>query len=144
MATIFSSALVEVAAKEPTAVEIAEHLQMADEHIAIAKTVKTGPEFVAALAAQIGLELRYGLFRGAQVGINRTSERTIQFFGQYAFAESPSLPNYDPQTLARLNGKVIVSAEELRGMDTTIWKVRPRAAGDAEGLRLAALQREAR
>jgi hypothetical protein len=38
--------------REPTAVEIAEHLQMADEHIAIAKTVRTGPELVAALAAQ--------------------------------------------------------------------------------------------
>lgn len=37
--------------KEPTASEIAEQLQMADEHKAIAKTVKTGPEFVAALAA---------------------------------------------------------------------------------------------
>src|SRR6478736_1115598 len=39
------------AEKEPTATEIAEQLQMADEHVAIAKTVKTGPEFVAALAA---------------------------------------------------------------------------------------------
>jgi hypothetical protein len=39
-------------AKEPSAVEIAEQLQMADEHLAVAKTVKTGPEFVAALAAQ--------------------------------------------------------------------------------------------
>jgi hypothetical protein len=32
--------------------------------------------------AQIGLELRYGLFPGTQVGIHRTSERTIQIFGQ--------------------------------------------------------------
>jgi hypothetical protein len=37
--------------REPTALEIAEQLQMGDEQIAIAKTVKTGPEFVAALAA---------------------------------------------------------------------------------------------
>lgn len=36
--------------KGPTATEIAEQLQMADEHVAIAKTVQTGPEFVAALA----------------------------------------------------------------------------------------------
>ena len=36
----------------PTATEIAEQLQMAEEHVAIAKTVRTGPEFVAALAAQ--------------------------------------------------------------------------------------------
>jgi hypothetical protein len=33
--------------------------------------------------ALIGLEYRFGLFRGAQLGIHRTSGRTIQFFGQY-------------------------------------------------------------
>ena len=33
--------------------------------------------------AQIGLEYRYGLFRGTQVGIHRTSDRTIEFFGQH-------------------------------------------------------------
>lgn len=33
--------------------------------------------------AQIGLEYRFGLFRGTQVGINRTSDRTIQFFAQH-------------------------------------------------------------
>lgn len=33
--------------------------------------------------AQIGLELKYAPFRGAQVGVYRTSDRTIQFQGQY-------------------------------------------------------------
>jgi hypothetical protein len=34
--------------------------------------------------AVIGLEYRFGLFRGAQVGIHRTSsDKDIQFFGQY-------------------------------------------------------------
>jgi hypothetical protein len=33
--------------------------------------------------ALIGLEYRFGIFRGAQVGIHRTSSKTIQFFGQY-------------------------------------------------------------
>jgi Membrane bound beta barrel domain (DUF5777) len=33
--------------------------------------------------AQIGLEYRFGLLRGGQVGIHRTSNRTIEFFGQY-------------------------------------------------------------
>jgi hypothetical protein len=42
--------------------------------------------------AQIGLELRYGLFSGAQVGINRTSDRTIQFFGQYDLKNQRSFP----------------------------------------------------
>lgn len=32
--------------------------------------------------AQIGLELRYGLLPGTQVGIHRTSDRTIEIFGQ--------------------------------------------------------------
>ncbi len=32
--------------------------------------------------AQIGLELRYGLWRGTQVGVNRTNDRTIEIFGQ--------------------------------------------------------------
>ncbi|HEY8534871.1 MAG TPA: DUF5777 family beta-barrel protein [Vicinamibacterales bacterium] len=34
--------------------------------------------------AQIGLEFRFGIWRGAQVGIYRTSDRTIQFFGRHA------------------------------------------------------------
>lgn len=34
--------------------------------------------------AQIGLEYRFGLWRGAQIGIYRTSDRTIQFFGRHA------------------------------------------------------------
>lgn len=33
--------------------------------------------------AQIGLDLKYGLFRGGQIGIYRTSDRTIQLSGQY-------------------------------------------------------------
>ena len=32
--------------------------------------------------AQVGLELRFGLFTATQIGINRTSDRTIQFFGE--------------------------------------------------------------
>jgi hypothetical protein len=35
--------------------------------------------------AQIGLELRYGLMPGTQVGVHRTSDRTIQIFGQHSF-----------------------------------------------------------
>jgi hypothetical protein len=33
--------------------------------------------------AVIGLEVRYGLLRGTQVGVHRTSDRTIQLFGQH-------------------------------------------------------------
>ena len=34
--------------------------------------------------AQIGLEVRYGLVPGTQIGIHRTSDRTIQLFGQHS------------------------------------------------------------
>ena len=35
--------------------------------------------------AQIGLEFRYGLTSGTQIGIHRTSDRTIELFGQHNF-----------------------------------------------------------
>jgi hypothetical protein len=33
--------------------------------------------------AQIGLEYRFGILSGTQIGVNRTSDKTIQFFGQH-------------------------------------------------------------
>lgn len=43
--------------------------------------------------AQIGLEYRYGLMRGTQVGIHRTSTRTIEFFAQHEVkAQTGSFP----------------------------------------------------
>ncbi len=39
-----------------------------------------GDFFALDSGAQIGLELRFGLFSGTQVGFQRTSDRTIQFF----------------------------------------------------------------
>ena len=42
--------------------------------------------------AQIGLELKYGLFRGGQVGVYRTSDRTIQFSGQYDAVSQKNAP----------------------------------------------------
>jgi hypothetical protein len=43
--------------------------------------------------AFIGLEYRFGLMRGLQAGIYRTSDKTIQFFGQYdAVRQSPTVP----------------------------------------------------
>jgi hypothetical protein len=43
--------------------------------------------------AQIGLEYRFGVMRGLQAGIYRTSDKTIQFFGQYdMFRQGASKP----------------------------------------------------
>ena len=43
-------------------------------------------------AALIGLEVRYGLVKGGQVGIYRTSDRTTQFFAQYELTSQASFP----------------------------------------------------
>jgi hypothetical protein len=44
-------------------------------------------------AAQIGLEYRIGLFPGLQAGLQRTSDRDIQFFAQYSvLTQSKSMP----------------------------------------------------
>ena len=41
----------------------------------------------------IGLEVRYGLFHGTQIGVLRTSDRTIELFGQQQItAQSESFP----------------------------------------------------
>lgn len=40
----------------------------------------------------IGLEVRYGLFKGTQVGVLRTSDRTIQFFGQHQIVGQEKFP----------------------------------------------------
>jgi len=43
--------------------------------------------------AQIGLEYRFGVMRGLQAGIYRTSDKTIEFFGQYdAVRQSETIP----------------------------------------------------
>lgn len=43
--------------------------------------------------AQIGLEYRFGLFRKTQVGLHRTSDRTIEFFAQReVFSEQEGFP----------------------------------------------------
>jgi hypothetical protein len=43
--------------------------------------------------AQIGLEYRFGLFRGTQIGFHRTSDRTTEFFAQHEVkAQSESFP----------------------------------------------------
>jgi hypothetical protein len=37
--------------------------------------------------SQIGLEVRYGLFSGTQVGVHRTSDKTIQIFAQHSILQ---------------------------------------------------------
>jgi hypothetical protein len=43
--------------------------------------------------AQIGLEYRFGIMRGTQIGVHRTSDRTIEFFAQHeVVAQGSSFP----------------------------------------------------
>jgi len=42
--------------------------------------------------AQIGLEYRFGIARGLQGGIYRTSDRTIEFFSQYSLIQQKNAP----------------------------------------------------
>jgi hypothetical protein len=42
--------------------------------------------------AQIGLEVRFGLLPGTQVGVHRTSDRTIQIFGQHTILNDRDHP----------------------------------------------------
>jgi len=42
-----------------------------------------GDAFGLDSGAQIGLELRFAPFRGAQIGVYRTNDKTVQFFGSY-------------------------------------------------------------
>lgn len=65
--------------------------------------------------------------------LKMTSIRSLpDFFDKYSFSAAPKLPGYNPTLLRRLVGKKIVSAEELRSMDTTIWEVRPSQPNDAD------------
>lgn len=42
--------------------------------------------------AVIGLDFRYGLIKGGQIGVYRTSNKTIQFYGQYELKSQQTFP----------------------------------------------------
>src|SRR6266567_1335775 len=69
-------------------------------------------------------------FSRAWMKISKIDAKPIPFFGEHSFARLPPLPYYAESVLNRLRDKVIISPDELRGMDTTIWEVRRRALGD--------------
>jgi len=69
-------------------------------------------------------------FSRAWMKITQIDEKEIDFFEKYSFAEAPKLLNYEKSTLVRFVNKKIATAEELRMMDTTIWRIRPSRPGD--------------
>ena len=54
--------------------------------------------------AQIGLEYRFGLMRGLQAGIHRTSNKTIEFFGQYSVLQQGGSSPVGLGVLASIDG----------------------------------------
>jgi hypothetical protein len=54
--------------------------------------------------AQIGLEYRFGIVKGGQVGVHRTSNRTIAFFGQYDIRQAKENRPLGISALATIEG----------------------------------------
>jgi 3',5'-cyclic AMP phosphodiesterase CpdA len=81
-------------------------------------------------------------FSRAWMRIESFDELPLHFFQQYSYESAPPLPGIPEQHLKNLDGKRVVSHDELRAMDTTIWRVRPSKPEDsstqflAPGLRL--------
>lgn len=51
----------------------------------------------------------------------------LNFFDEYAYETPPPLPKIPPKFLAKLTDKRIVDDDELRAMDTTIWRIKKAA-----------------
>jgi len=54
--------------------------------------------------AQIGLEYRFGIVRNGQIGIHRTSNRTIELFGQYGVVRQSERRPVDVSALLAIEG----------------------------------------
>ena len=54
--------------------------------------------------AQIGLEYRFGLVKNGQVGIHRTSNRTIEFFGEYSVLRQSAAKPVSVAALVSVDG----------------------------------------
>jgi hypothetical protein len=54
--------------------------------------------------AQIGLEYRFGIVPNGQIGIHRTSDKTIEFFGQYSLVRQDHALPVDVAALVSVEG----------------------------------------
>jgi hypothetical protein len=72
--------------------------------------------------AQIGLELRYGLARGTQVGIYRTSDRTIELFGQHSFWQERDNKPIGLDVIATFEGTDNLSDEKSPAVGAIVSK----------------------
>jgi Membrane bound beta barrel domain (DUF5777) len=99
--------------------------------------------------AQIGLEYKFGVMRGLQAGIHRTSNKTIEFFGQYSAAREGGWSPVGLGVLASVDGTNnfrdvytpalgLVVSRTLGGYGAVyvepIWVHNSNLAADVEGL----------
>lgn len=56
-------------------------------------------------SANVGLELRFGLFRGTQLGVHRTSDRTIEIFAQHNVLNERDGARFGLDALVALEGR---------------------------------------
>ena len=54
--------------------------------------------------AQIGLEYRFGIIRGGQIGIHRTSSKIIEFFGRYSVLDQADNKTLGLDAFASIDG----------------------------------------
>ncbi len=66
----------------------------------------------------------------AWLKIAEIQDEPIAFFKQYSYEVAPPLPGIPSRYVNHLVGKLVMDHEELRAMDTTIWRVRPKTAQD--------------
>jgi hypothetical protein len=69
--------------------------------------------------AQIGLEYRFGIMRGTQIGIYRTSNRTIEFFAQHSTFQQGDNGMFGLDILAAIEGTENFGASTPDGSSTS-------------------------
>jgi predicted phosphodiesterase len=73
----------------------------------------------------VPLYYREGSPSRAWLKIVKIQQTEVDFFGKYSFTEAPKLRNYDGQTVEKFKNKRIMNPDELTGMESTIWRIRP-------------------
>jgi hypothetical protein len=88
--------------------------------------------------AQIGLELRYGLFSGTQVGVYRTSDRTIELFGEQSlWQQKPDGRPLSIDVIATFEGTNNLEGNHSPGVGLLVSKKIGRLAAYAEPIFVA-------
>ena len=71
---------------------------------------------------QIGLEVRYGLRPGTQIGIHRTSDRAIQIFGQHNLFDERNGGRFGLDIIATLEGDDNLSEQHQSALGVAFSK----------------------